>query len=742
MPPVEATQPKLDILKTEEGDITLLRIEGVIDEGFASDELAQRVRPILIVDLSRIRRITSFGIRQWMDFLRSLQQRDVKVYAIDCTARVIDNANLVVGFMQSVQILSFQAPYACDGCGEDHARLMDMVANRDEVHGHDPKPTPCESCGGTMRFNDDAETYFSYLSRQSSPRIPDEVAAFLARNLDHEIASTPRRTRVQKTVSGARTLVQISGDMDETFPGPKVVEGLEGEVVFDLINVRRVPTAGRKLWRRLIADARPIVQRMWICGMPAALLGDLEPAEDLVTAEDVVTLSLPYRCGRCATVVRREIDLDSYHDSLRFAAAPDLECTECNGTTKCVAEDSLLVRGSALARPGAPPEVRQLVSEARTRAEQERQPMQSALAPAPTSTTATPISTGRVASSGPPQVRLLGLGIVALLAAGGGTTAAMLWTRRGADDRPKTVQTDPGAAESSHPRAPDWRDKKAYQEGDNLYAAADSSLLSDKSAAFAEAQGAANELIADLLASSIRDPTWNELVAPLFQGQRRTYLHQLERALISGDVGEIERARGEARKRQQRVAANLAWSSSHVVSSEPADFYWERTRIKAGSRYRVWARVRISHAAVAKLVEHYTTTTTGLGATVLAVFPSIGWHLDLPGGVVVTKLETNSPLRHLGVRNGDMILAIQGRRIRDALDYKRVVEQEVAYLGGPGGLVKVVTKRGDAPEVTHQLAVAKTHRPRGSGKSGGGGGSRFERGEKPAVNLWDEDPNK
>ncbi|MCC6749136.1 MAG: hypothetical protein IT371_15855 [Deltaproteobacteria bacterium] len=741
MPPAEAVQPKLDILKTEEGEITLLRIEGVVDEGFAAEELAQRVRAVVILDLSRIRRITSFGIRQWMDFLRAMHQRDVKAYAIDCTPRVIDNANLVVGFMQSVQILSFQAPYLCDDCGADQARLMDMVAHRDEIHGRNPKPAPCESCGGTMRFSDDPETYFSYLSRQTPSRIPEEVAAFLARNLDHEIAATPRRTKVQKTVVGARTLVQISGDVDETFPASKVVEGLEGEVVFDVIGVRRVPTAGRKLWRQLIAESRSLVERLWICGMPASLLGDLDVAEDLVTPADVVTLSLPYRCGRCATVLRREIDMDAFHDLLRFASAPDLECTECKGTTKCAAEDSVLVRASGLSQPMAPKEVRDLVAEARLRAEQERPQLQSALAPAAPAASGTVAPPVARASSGGAPTRLVGLGLVALLAAGGATTAALLWTRRGGEGPSRGGVTEQPTTESSHPQAPEWRDKKTYHDGDYLYAVADSSLAGDKTLAFTEAQAAAHDLIADYVGTSIRDAGWSEIVAPLFLGHRRNYLQQLERALISGDGGEIERVRGEVRKRQQRVAANLAWSSAHVAAPDPADFYWERTRTAAGDRYRVWARVRISKSALTRLAEHYASSAVGLGATVLSVFPSAGWRGDLTGGVIVSKLESSSMLRHLGVRVGDLILSIQGRRVRDAADYRRVAEQEVAYVATTGGQLKVITKRGDAPELVHQLNVPKMQRAR-AGTRGGGSSGGHERGERPAVNLWDEDPNK
>ena len=66
-------EPRLRIDKLAEGAITCLKLSGTIDESFEGKRLGAAVRGgTLILDLGDVRKISSFGIREWVDFIRNV----------------------------------------------------------------------------------------------------------------------------------------------------------------------------------------------------------------------------------------------------------------------------------------------------------------------------------------------------------------------------------------------------------------------------------------------------------------------------------------------------------------------------------------------------------------------------------------------------------------------------------------------------------------------------------------------
>ena len=62
--------PKLLIERRENGQVLCLRLSGTVDEQFDGVGLARTIRARwLVLDLGGIDRISSFGIRQWIDFI-------------------------------------------------------------------------------------------------------------------------------------------------------------------------------------------------------------------------------------------------------------------------------------------------------------------------------------------------------------------------------------------------------------------------------------------------------------------------------------------------------------------------------------------------------------------------------------------------------------------------------------------------------------------------------------------------
>src|SRR5207249_4803372 len=67
------------------GDVTLLTLHGVLDEGFDGKKLAESVRTRkLVMDLRDVRRFASWGMAEWMNFLRGNPDSDL--YLVECSS--------------------------------------------------------------------------------------------------------------------------------------------------------------------------------------------------------------------------------------------------------------------------------------------------------------------------------------------------------------------------------------------------------------------------------------------------------------------------------------------------------------------------------------------------------------------------------------------------------------------------------------------------------------------------------
>ena len=65
--------PKLQIDRFADGDLVCLKLAGTIDEAFEGKRLADSVKSgTLILDLGDIRKVSSFGIREWVDFINGV----------------------------------------------------------------------------------------------------------------------------------------------------------------------------------------------------------------------------------------------------------------------------------------------------------------------------------------------------------------------------------------------------------------------------------------------------------------------------------------------------------------------------------------------------------------------------------------------------------------------------------------------------------------------------------------------
>src|SRR5215207_5346750 len=98
------------------GDAGLASVSGLIDERFAGFGAVGTVKT-LVINVSGMTRMTSFGVRQWLKGMDALPKAITDLYLLGCPTFFVDQLNMVLNFGGTGKILTVVAPFTCPGCG-------------------------------------------------------------------------------------------------------------------------------------------------------------------------------------------------------------------------------------------------------------------------------------------------------------------------------------------------------------------------------------------------------------------------------------------------------------------------------------------------------------------------------------------------------------------------------------------------------------------------------------------------
>jgi hypothetical protein len=139
---------------------TEVSLSGVIDESadFAPMvELEGKLR----VSLQGVRRFNSVGIREWIDVVRELAQRTQLVF-IECPPQVIDQLNMIQGFLGHARVESFFGMMECENCATSEAvlfRTRDIKDNDIAI-----PEVRCKQCNRVTELDEIEDQYLLFLS--------------------------------------------------------------------------------------------------------------------------------------------------------------------------------------------------------------------------------------------------------------------------------------------------------------------------------------------------------------------------------------------------------------------------------------------------------------------------------------------------------------------------------------------------------------------------------------------------
>jgi anti-anti-sigma regulatory factor len=641
----------LTIEKLSEGQMACLKFRGSIDETFEGKKLSATIRAqTLVLDLGSVTKVSSFGLREWSDFMRGVEKSAKQILLVECTPKVVDQLNMVANFAGKGLVYSFYAPYRCDYCDIDRQVLFQVDRDREPIKSMRPPEQPCETCGNPEYLDEDPATFFSYLAKQPEVEIDPEIASFLSAKLGYSVTEAPRRLQIEKHVDGRSTYLKLSGNLDGSFPREKIAEGLEGTIVIDVAGVGAIDPAGAAEWRGLIAMVGPFVDRIYLLGCRPPFLERLARREDLGDEVEVLSFSMPYACSTCSTTVAKEVDVAEHHEILKFATPPEMKCDDCKSQTTCVASETLLSQLPALPQPTVSGELRKFIKDAQ--AQQKRERIAAAQPAKP--------------SVGLPGyvTALLSLSSVAVLFLIG----YLIYDQRNQPEQAALVTTQPSLLD----QRPDWitvgTPGAAYCSDliNRLVCIGVSSYAPDREDARAEAANAAKEELANALGLKIESAEF-AAVRDRYADARREALVALDDAW--GDDARFRAALAAMRERRAAVARVLDATGGAAVPGQPTDWYWEEYGAPEGSdhesEYLVFARFDVSMDALRRLIERYRDPVEVRGSRALTLFPSLAWNYpDLSSGALI--LESGGSLARLGVQPHDIVTAVGNEPVRDA----------------------------------------------------------------------------
>ena len=146
---------------------------GYMDEQTVLPEISQFENcHRLIVNFGRVNAILSMGVKEWVRFADKIEQLPhLKIEFKNCSKQVVDQVNLVVGFLpKNATITSLFVPVFCDQCNRSFKVLRKTDNISSEIHNiiSSMDVSDCESfptCKQQFELECSPDSYLKFLER-------------------------------------------------------------------------------------------------------------------------------------------------------------------------------------------------------------------------------------------------------------------------------------------------------------------------------------------------------------------------------------------------------------------------------------------------------------------------------------------------------------------------------------------------------------------------------------------------
>ncbi|HWU90169.1 MAG TPA: hypothetical protein VN253_23055 [Kofleriaceae bacterium] len=686
--PQARIQDKFALEKTTSGGITFLTLHGTLNEAFEGRKVAESIRTKkLVVNMRDVHRFASWGMSEWMDFLRINAGRDL--YLVECSTYALSQINLVTGLLGHGKLVSFYASFRCGSCSEERETMFLLPRDRATIHELPGYYQPCMTCGGHAQLEEYPAAFFETLSERPSFDIDDEVLAFLRWQFKYDLTPDLSRFRAFRRVNRGYTYLRLSGSLG-TLPSSTLAAATEGTAVVDLAGIVFDPSQISE-WRMYVHAVLPKVKSLQLLDCPFGFLETAVGPEDLRDKLKVRTFALSYECLHCETMSAYMVDVAENLEQLVGGTAPNAICPTCRSSLVAAVspEQSAIMR--CLPARDRDTALDKFLAAARG---EPLDKLENCLVPQ------SPKSAEGAESR---RVLYVAVGLGVLVVAGVAIVASGV-LKGDREPPPATAGSAPVAAPQPPKPAierPEWilsdAPASAYCHDliNRLMCVGVSSYRPTRDEAVTEANDAALEEMVSAVGLKVSDPFFRESVMSGFSGVRAKALSALQAAELDRTSAVPAATKNVVVQARKRVVELLRASGGGAVPAQRSDWYWEEYAAdKGGTEVLVFIRYDVTLDAVKALVEKYSAATSVLGSTAMTAFPALAWQYpDFAGGAVLTKVAR--PLADAGIAAQSVVTGVGDQRVGDAAGFARRIEEWKEKEGEAD--LKLTVKTGDAP---------------------------------------------
>jgi hypothetical protein len=688
---------KFVVDKAISGGVCYLTLRGTLNVDFVGRKLAKSITTKkLVINMRHVRRFASWGMSEWMDFLRMCGERDV--YVVECSAYALTQLNLVTGLLGHAKLVSFYAPFRCTSCGVEHETLFLLPRDRDTVRRLHRSEQPCQSCGQPALLEDQPAEFYEVLAGRPSFDIEDEVLAFLRSALRYDITPDVSRFRAYRGSKDSYTYLRLSGSVD-ALPADVLAGATSGTTVVDLEGIVFDPDLpDLQGWDAYVAEALDRVTALHLMGAPLPFLALGVRPEHLKSKVKIRTFSLAYDCQQCGVSTPYVVDVADNLEQLAEGITPTLRCPSCHASVLAglTAAQSTFLR--MLPVRDRDPALDKFLAAMRALPQTK---LENCLAP----------SRAAAKEGSSRRSAYVGAGVAAVLLAGLGA-GAYAWTQRNAARADVSRGSDPDDRGGPELVRPEWifssAPSSAYcQDAVNrLVCVGVSPHRVSRDEALVLATDAALEELANTVALRISDPFFRDVVMPKYGQARATRVSDfqnadLDRKTDPKSTKQFEAADEALVKARKRVVEALRLSGGAVVPTQRSDWYWEEYAGTNGrpNDYLVFVRYDVSVDVVRSLVTLYSTPATLDGTAAITAFPQLAWqYVDFKGGAMLTLVDPNHA--PTGLAPQQIVTAVADQPVLDAQTFVRRFKERAA-----AGPVKLTVTGGDGVAKTLEVGT-------------------------------------
>ena len=342
----------VDITARPVGNVEVVTLAGRLTESFAGAAVGAAMRGVVVVDLASVERVTSFGVREWLEMISAARSGVTELYLARLSEAIATQMAMIRSFAGAGKVASFYAPYLCDACGSSFRWLLDCERDADALKGNAPPPGKCPTCGSEGHLDDD-EGYYAFALPHAGTVVPAAVRAALD-TLGSSDAPTTGDV-VEKLVVGNVTRLRVRGTLDRSVRWKRVLDGLEGAVVVEFQSPKVDAGVSGNLAEALAAVGSEVTS----IEINACPLGVLEALGAVPRAQNlrIATVTVEGVCPSCNAARGALVELTELESAIRTSVPIKAPCRRCNTQLVFGADVQKRIR-RALGKVSEPPKAR------------------------------------------------------------------------------------------------------------------------------------------------------------------------------------------------------------------------------------------------------------------------------------------------------------------------------------------------------------------------------------------------